>query len=105
MNASWRCIGTVQAMATVYNQDASIPIPDDAVYVGRPSKFGNPFVIGPDGDRAAVIAAFRDWLETSDEGRAVAETARTELIGKDLVCFCAPEPCHADVLMELANPY
>lgn len=91
-------------MVTVYNRDGSDPIPEEAVYVGRPSRFGNPFVIGPDGDRATVLASFRSWLETTEEGRTVADAARSELVGKDLVCFCAPEPCHADVLAELANP-
>lgn len=90
-------------MPKVYNLNGSEPIPDDAVYVGRPSKFGNPFVIDTDGTRAEVIEAFRDWLETTDAGRLVAEAARRELPGRDLVCYCAPEPCHAETLLEIAN--
>ena len=88
---------------TVYNLDASDAIPDEAVYVGRPSKFGNPFVIGPDGTRDEVIASFRHWVETTEQGAAVADAARSELRGKDLICYCKPEACHADVLVELAN--
>ena len=72
--------------------------PAGAVYVGRPTPWGNPFVIGRDGDRAHVIARFRAGL-TTDQRAA----ARRELRGKDLVCWCAPLPCHADVWLEIAN--
>jgi hypothetical protein len=37
-------------------------VPSGAVYIGRGSKWGNPFRIGPDGDRAAVIAKYERWL-------------------------------------------
>ena len=79
-------------------------IPKDAVYVGRPTYFGNPFVIGRDGTRAEVIEKYRHWVQTSSHPdathvRAVIHTLR----GKDLVCWCAPAPCHADILLELAN--
>lgn len=75
-------------------------VPHDAVYVGRPSRWGNPFKIGPDGDRAEVIAKYRAFLDLNPSLRAL---ARQELAGRDLVCWCAPEPCHADVLLEVAN--
>ena len=76
-------------------------IPSDAIYVGRPSKWGNPFAIGKDGTRAEVIEKYREWVtEASADGNLFDVR---ELRGKDLVCWCAPEPCHADVLMELAN--
>lgn len=74
-------------------------IPSEAVYVGRPSKWGNPFVIGKDGTREEVIDRYERWLLL--ESRLVGDLE--ELRGRDLVCWCAPEPCHADVLMELAN--
>ena len=74
-------------------------IPKDAVYVGRPSKWGNPYVIGKDGDRAHVIEMYRIWLK--DARREL--KARAELRGKDLICWCAPKPCHADILLEIAN--
>ena len=75
-------------------------IPDGAVYVGRPSKWGNPFAIGKDRTREQVIAQFRIYL-----AREV-QTGRldpSELRGKDLVCWCAPEDCHARILIEAAN--
>ncbi|RUV41234.1 DUF4326 domain-containing protein [Mesorhizobium sp. M1A.T.Ca.IN.004.03.1.1] len=69
------------------------------VYIGRPSKWGNPFVIGPDGSRAEVIAKYRAWIASQPE---LLETL-DELRGQDLVCWCASEACHGDVLLELAN--
>ena len=73
------------------------PVPD-RVYVGRPSKWGNPFVIGRDGTRDEVIAKYRAWIAQQPALLA----ALGELHGKDLVCWCAPERCHADVLLDLA---
>lgn len=73
-------------------------INSDAVYVGRPSKWGNPFVVGKHGNRIEVIKFYRQWLTPE-----MKEAARQELKGKDLVCWCAPLPCHADVLIEIAN--
>jgi len=71
-------------------------IPANAIYVGRPSKWGNRYVIGRDGTRDEVIKKYEQWLAKS--GLDV-----TELRGKDLVCWCKPKACHADVLMKLAN--
>ena len=71
----------------------------DRVYVGRPSKWGNPFIIGGDGTRDEVIAKYRAWVVQQQPLMA----ALHELRGKNLVCWCAPERCHAEVLIELAN--
>lgn len=70
----------------------------DAVYIGRPSKWGNPFVIGKDGTREEVIQKYEAWIKTQPLMNAL-----HELRGKDLVCWCAPEACHGDVLIRLAN--
>lgn len=72
-------------------------VPGDAVYVGRPTKWGNPFVIGKDGSREVVIAKYATYIV----GRYTHKLH--ELRGKDLVCWCHPLPCHADVLLDLAN--
>ena len=53
----------------------------------------------PDGDRAAVIAKYECWL--ADQHQLLG--ALDELCGRDLVCFCAPRPCHGDLLLRLAN--
>src|ERR1700683_3770120 len=65
------------------------------VYIGRPSKWGNPFVIGKDGKRADVIAKFRSWLLT----QPALVAPLPELKGKTLACWCAPQACHGDVLV------
>lgn len=69
------------------------------VYVGRPSKWGNPFTIGRDGDRVEVIAKYREWVL----GQSKLLEDLHELRGKTLACWCAPQACHADILTELAN--
>ncbi len=86
-------------MPTVLNKRTH-GVPTGAVYIGRGSPWGNPFVIGRDGDRAAVIAKYRAWMDAQPE---LVDRARRELGGKDLVCFCAPLPCHGDFLRAIAN--
>ena len=73
-------------------------------YIGRPSVLGNPFAIGRDGTRDEVIAKYRVWLW--DEVRKVCdltfelERLATIALKGDLtlVCWCAPQPCHGDVV-------
>jgi hypothetical protein len=71
------------------------------VYVGRGrgSRWGNPFKSPRDGSRDEVIAKYERWLVDQPELMA----ALPELRGKVLGCWCAPKPCHADVLLRLAN--
>jgi hypothetical protein len=69
------------------------------VYIGRPSKWGNPFVIGRDGSRDEVIAKYRTWIMQQPQLLA----ALPELRGKTLACWCSPLACHGDVLAQLAN--
>jgi hypothetical protein len=71
--------------------------PPGSVYIGRPSKWGNPFWIGRDGTREQVIAAYDRYLSESGLIKDV-----HELAGRDLVCWCAPLPCHGDVLIRVA---
>lgn len=75
-------------------------LPEGAVYVGRPTKWGNPFAIGRDGERATVVRKFERWLMTQPE---LVEQAKQELRGKNLACWCAPKACHAEVLARIAN--
>ena len=72
---------------------------DNRIYVGRPTIWGNPFVIGPDGSREEVIAKYEAYL-LSSPGLL---SRLGELKGKHLVCWCAPLGCHADVLIRHAN--
>lgn len=74
------------------------PTGEPAVYVGRPTRWGNPHVIKGDMDRADAICLFRSYAE--DRLRKDPRWL-DPLIGKHLLCWCAPLPCHADVLLEL----
>jgi len=67
------------------------------IYIGRPSKWGNPFTIGEDGTREQVIKKYRDWITTQPD----LLLALPELKDKILGCWCAPKSCHGDVLVEL----
>ena len=71
-----------------------------AVYIGRGSPWGNPFVIGKDGDRDTVCDKYAAMVESDPafKSRVIAN-----LKGKDLVCFCKPQRCHGDYLIEVAN--
>ncbi len=70
------------------------------VYIGRPGPWGNPFFVGRDGTREVVIMLYRKWLI---ERRLDLLARLHELRGKRLGCYCAPLPCHGDVLAELAD--
>lgn len=73
------------------------------VYIGRPSLFGNPFVIGKDGSRFVVLEKYRKYLtERIDADKEFAEAVRL-LRGKVLGCWCVPMACHGDILLEIAN--
>lgn len=116
--------------------------PEGAVYVGRGTRFGNPYKLGEtcvrypaiNGDRwelegrlsktpgrqhhflhpngtitwhqvelasiKQILTLYREWLESCP---GLAEQARSELAGRDLMCWCPPGPCHADVLIDIAN--
>ena len=76
-------------------------------YVGRPSALGNPFLVGRDGTRADVITRDRRWLRAQwRRGGAVRQELErlATTYQRDgqltLLCWCAPLPCHADVIRE-----
>ena len=71
---------------------------EKAEYIGRGSMWGNPFVIGKDGTREEVIEKFEKYAE---ERLAKEPEWLAPLQGKDVVCFCAPLPCHGDVILRL----
>jgi hypothetical protein len=85
-----------EILPKVYNKKTDI-IPEGAVYVGRPTKWGNPYKISKSLRREDACRMYRTYVS----GREA--EIRNDLKGKDLVCWCAPEPCHADVLIEIAN--
>lgn len=96
-------------------------IPDDAVYIGRGSPWGNPFVLHPQGEgkpihtlgyrrlcvlapsRESAVAAYRRLLWQRIGAHPPLLEALAALDGKPLVCFCSPRPCHGDVLESAAR--
>jgi hypothetical protein len=91
-------------------------MPAGAVYVGRPTRWGNPWYLAPRGtagqgdptavggpvpDRAEAVRRYRRWLAGQP---ALVAAARRELAGRALVCWCPLDrPCHAEVLWQVAN--
>jgi hypothetical protein len=86
-------------MTKLYNKKTD-DVPINAVYIGRGSKWGNPFIIGKYGTRKQVIEKYKKFLYSKPK---LLEDVKKELKGKDLVCYCAPLSCHGDVLLEEAN--
>jgi hypothetical protein len=68
-------------------------------FIGRPSRWSNPYRMGPDGDRLQVNAKYREWLIRQPLLLREVQYLR----GLRLGCRCAPLPCHGDVIAELAN--
>lgn len=78
------------------------------VYIGRPSIYGNPFMIGKHGTRAEVISMYGEWVEGSrlgpnGEKPPTKTKIKAELTGKRIACHCAPKSCHGDYLAALVN--
>ena len=79
--------------------------PAEAVVVARPSRWGNPHRIEAPSVEAHRVSvdAYRDDLMAGRLAVTV-DDVRRELAGRDLACWCRPDlPCHADVLLEVAN--
>lgn len=74
-------------------------LPENAVYIGRPSKWGNPF-IGK--YKHEVLEKYEEWIYNQPD---LLQAAKIELRGKHLVCWCAPDFCHGDILLRIANEF
>ncbi len=80
------------------------------VYIGRGSRWGNPFVIGVDGDRDEVISKCEDWImgviqvtkAKCDKAKVPYNPPTIEEI-RTLGCFCKPLSCHGDIYARLAD--
>lgn len=70
------------------------------IYIGRPSIWGNPFIIGPDGTREEVVKKYSEWVMTQPD---LINKVKSELKDKVLGCFCSPLACHGDILIKIAN--
>ena len=89
------------------------------VYIGRPgvvfieengkkerfpkkgSSFCNPFVVGKHGSREEVIAKYKVYIKDKLQADPELERELKEMKGKNLGCWCHPEACHGDVLLDL----
>jgi hypothetical protein len=77
-------------------------MPENTVYVGRPTKWGNPYQV----TAPATIGYRKKVIEMYEASMSMMlkQDAKKELKGKNLACFCKEgEPCHADVLLKIAN--
>lgn len=84
-------------------------IPANAIYIGRPSIWGNQFTHLNESQakfkvatREEAVQAYAKWLGKSEQ-KEFRASVRQHLKGKDLVCWCAPLRCHGDVLQQVAN--
>jgi hypothetical protein len=79
--------------------------PPGTVVVARPSRWGNPCTIDSAGSRAAAVAAFARLLDGPHRGDyPTDDEIRAQLGARDLACWCPLDgPCHADVLLDIAN--
>jgi len=73
------------------------------VYIGRGSSFGNPFVIGKDGDRERVIGKYQVYFYSRLSSDEAFKQQVLALRGKKLGCYCKPKACHGDVIVEYLN--
>ena len=78
------------------------------IYVGRPSPLGNPYVMGTHGTRMEVIERYRHWLKKqldNPQSKATKEFNRLCTLAEkrdlELICWCKPLPCHAEVIKEM----
>jgi len=85
-------------------------MPENAVYVGRQTKWGNPYRVGDVIDNSKpltavqAVARYRRLCQEWDLARPAERELLETLRGKDLACWCRlDQPCHADILLELAN--
>lgn len=76
------------------------------IYIGRPSKFGNPYSHKPGAapwpveTREDAVRLYEEWIRSQPE---LMEAAKKELKGKVLGCWCKPLVCHGDILLKIAN--
>jgi hypothetical protein len=69
------------------------------VYIGRPSKWGNPFTIGKDGTREEVIKKYEIWIRTQPNLLKDLHELKDKILG----CWCKPNNCHGDILARMIN--
>ncbi len=74
--------------------------------IGRSTQFGNPFLMEKDGgnySREGCVEAYREWFKDKIRTDPEFRDAVEELRGETLGCYCAPQPCHGDVILDYLN--
>ena len=71
----------------------------------KSSIFSNPFKIGKDGDRNKVLKKYRKYMIENLDNNTLLQRELLKLKNKNLGCWCFPEPCHANILLELIELY
>lgn len=90
----------VQPLVLNHHRD---PVPEDAVWIMRPGRWGNPFIVGVHGSRDEVIEWYRRHLWGLVRGGELPLEDLAALHGRPLVCCCRPASCHGDVLAAAAE--
>lgn len=69
------------------------------IMIDRRTKWGNPFIIGKDGNRDEVIIKYEEYIRSSTELLRDLPELKDKILG----CWCAPLACHGDILVKLLN--
>ena len=78
-------------------------IPENAIYIGRGSKWGNPFPLHKDTNREEVLEKYKKYLTQMIQTNQYTLEDLASLHNQDLVCFCAPKLCHGYPLEKAAK--
>lgn len=89
----------------VYIGRAGIVFIDKCRFPTQSSNFANPYKIGKDGSRTDAINKYKKYITEKLESDLSLQKELLSLKGKNLGCWCAPEACHGDVLLEMIDYY
>lgn len=81
-----------------YKLKEQLPPGYTPVYIGRPSEYGNPFLVGEKYKRGEAVKAYEAWAEKEDIDYPKLRSMLSRGLKIALVCFCHPKPCHGDVI-------
>lgn len=89
----------------IYIARAGVVFINDKRFPIQSSKFANPYKIGKDGSREEVIAKYKKYITEKLENDDLLISELLLLKGKNLGCWCYPEMCHGNILLELIDKY
>ena len=94
-----------QDSINVYIGRARVVFINGTRYPHQDSSFCNPFKIGKDDNRKEVLIKYKQYLLTMINENIITVDQLLSLKGKNLGCWCAPDLCHGDILVELINQF